>query len=65
MSTESAYPSLAERVVRVEEQMVAVKDDVREVKQTLSNILRALWALVLVLIPVAAGIISLAVQMGG
>jgi len=57
MSTEPAYPSLAERVVRVEEQMVGVKDDVREVKQILSNILKAIWALVLVLIPVAAGLI--------
>jgi long-subunit acyl-CoA synthetase (AMP-forming) len=46
------------------EQMVTVKEDVVEVKQTLSNILRAIWALVLVLIPVAFGIIVLAIQGG-
>jgi hypothetical protein len=46
------------------EQMIGVKEDVQQVRQTLSSILKAIWALVLVLIPVAAGIISLAVNGG-
>jgi hypothetical protein len=46
------------------EQMIGVKEDVQQVRQTLSSILRAIWALVLVLIPVAAGIITLAFKGG-
>lgn len=62
--TDAAVSALLTTTAVHAEQMLGVKDDIKDVRATLSSILRAIWALVLVLIPVAAGIITLAVQGG-
>lgn len=69
--TETAVAALTATTAVHSEKFDGIKDDIRdlivaigEANARVSSILKAIWSLVLVLIPVAIGLIAIAVQGG-